>query len=490
MSVTEWFEAVMRPLADVIGSIVFFSISIFGSDVPLIVIWLIAGGVFFTGYLKFINVRGFAEAIRVVRGRYADPNDPGEISQFQALTTAVSGTVGISNIAGVAIAISIGGPGATFWLIVAGLLGMSTKFAECTLGVRYREVHADGSVSGGPMYYLSHGLSDRGWPRLGKALAIFYAISLVLGGLGGNLLQSNQSTAILLDVFGDGRDGGATWWVGIALAITVGLVIIGGIKSIARVTARVVPTMALLYIGTAILVLIINAERIPGALAAIWNGAFSAPGITGGAVGALIMGFRRAVFSNEAGLGTAAIAHSAARTPYPASEGYVALLEPFLDTVVICTMTALVIVTTVYEPGSSVVDGIELTSRAFATAAWWAPIPLSIAAFLFAYTTVVAWAYYGLKAFTFVVGESRLADMTFKLAVVTSVIIGSSIELRAIVDLADALVLLIAVPNLAGLYLLAPVVRIELNRFQRHVLRADRTHFDGPTIGDSNIHGR
>lgn len=470
MSFTELADAVMRPLADAIGGVVFFSVAVFGSDVPLIVLWLIAGGVFFTVYLKAINVRGFAEALRVVRGRYADPNDPGEITQFQALTTAVSGTVGISNIAGVAIAISIGGPGATFWLIVAGLLGMSTKFAECTLGVRYRIVHEDGTVSGGPMYYLKQGLAERGWPRVGHALAIFYAISLVLGGLGGNLLQSNQSTAILLDVFAGGRDGGATWWVGIALAITVGLVIIGGIKSIARVTARLVPTMAILYIGTALMVLMLNADRIPGAFVAIWQGAFSAPGIAGGAVGALIIGFRRAVFSNEAGLGTAAIAHAAARTPYPASEGYVALLEPFLDTVVICTMTALVIVTTVYEPGSVAVDGIELTARAFASAFSWAPIPLSIAAFLFAYTTIVAWAYYGLKAFTFVVGESRFTDLVFKLAVVASVVIGSSIELGAIVDLADALVLLIAVPNLAGLYLLAPVVRSELARFKREVL--------------------
>ncbi len=474
MSFTELADAVMRPLADAIGGVVFFSVGVFGSDVPLIVLWLIAGGVFFTVYLKAINVRGFTEALRVVRGRYADPNDPGEISQFQALTTAVSGTVGISNIAGVAIAISIGGPGATFWLIVAGLLGMSTKFAECTLGVRYRIVHEDGTVSGGPMYYLKQGLAERGWPRVGRSLAIFYAVSLVLGGLGGNLLQSNQSTAILLDVFAGGRDGGATWWVGIALAITVGLVIIGGIKSIARVTARLVPTMAILYIGTALIVLMINADRIPGAFVAIWQGAFSAPGITGGAVGALIIGFRRAVFSNEAGLGTAAIAHAAARTPYPASEGYVALLEPFLDTVVICTMTALVIVTTVYEPGSVAVDGIELTARAFASAFSWAPIPLSIAAFLFAYTTIVAWAYYGLKAFTFVVGENRFTDLVFKLAVVASVVIGSSIELRAIVDLADALVLLIAVPNLAGLYLLAPVVRSELARFKREVLERSR----------------
>ncbi len=470
LGLSDFVDAAMQPLANAIGGIVFFSTPMLGVEIPLIVVWLVMGGAFFTIYLRGINLRGFGEALRVVRGRYADPHDPGEISQFQALTTAVSGTVGISNIAGVAIAISIGGPGAAFWLIVAGLLGMATKFAECTLGVRYREVHDDGTVSGGPMYYLSRGLRDRGWPRLGRGLAVFYAIALVLGGLGGNLLQSNQSTAILLDVFGNSGSEGTSWLVGVALGVTVGLVIIGGIQSIAQVTSRLVPFMSVLYIGTALMVLVLNYVNVPNAVEAIWTGAFTNDGATGGAIGALVMGFRRAAFSNEAGLGTAAIAHSAARTPYPASEGHVALLEPFLDTVVICTMTSLVIVTTVYTPGGVTVDGIELTARAFASAFDWAPVPLSVAAFLFAYSTIVAWAYYGLKAFTFVVGESKLADLVFKLAVVASVVIGSSIELHAVVDLADALVLLIAVPNLAGLYLLAPVVREELTRFRAFVV--------------------
>ena len=331
---------------------------------PLIVVWLVAGGVFFTVYLRFINIRGFMHAIRVVSGRYKTPGDPGEVLQFQALTTAVSGTVGIGNIAGVAVAISIGGPGATFWLIVSGLLGMSTKFAECTLGVLYRRDNPDGSVSGGPMYYLERGLAERRWPRLGKALGTFYAASMVIGCLGiGSMFQSNQATAIVVDVTGSTLLSDNAWLVGATFAVLVGLVIVGGIKSIASTTVRLVPTMALLYVVSALVIIALNADRVPAAFVAIWNGAFAPEGVAGGIIGVIIIGFRRAVFSNEAGLGSAAIAHATARTPKPVSEGFVALLEPFIDTVVICTMTALVIITTVYDPAlaNGDVSGVELT---------------------------------------------------------------------------------------------------------------------------------
>ena len=461
-------DAAIQPIADVVSAFIFASVPLLGADVPLIVVWLVAGGVFFTVYLRFVNVRGFAHALRIVSGRYADPNDPGEISQFQALTTAVSGTVGIGNIAGVAVAISVGGPGATFWMIVAGLLGMSTKFAECTLGVRYRRDNPDGSVSGGPMYYLERGLADRGRPRLGRALGAFYAASIVVGCVGiGNMFQSNQATAIFLDVADVAFLSDNAWLMGVVLAALVGLVIVGGIKSIANTTSKLVPAMAGLYVVAALAVLGLNAARIPAACAAIWTGAFAPDGIAGGLLGVAIVGFRRAVFSNEAGLGSAAIAHSTARTPKPVSEGFVALLEPFIDTVVICTMTALVIVTTVYDPALAHgdVSGIELTTRAFASTVAWAPTPLAVIALLFAYSTMLAWAYYGLKAFTYLAGEGRLRDLGFKLFFCLCVILGSSIDLGALLQLSDALIFVMAIPNLLGLYFLAPVVKHELDRY-------------------------
>ena len=464
-----FIDAAMRPIADVVSAFIFFSVPVLGADVPLIVVWLVAGGVFFTVYLRFVNVRGFLHAIRVVSGRYKAPGDPGEVSQFQALTTAVSGTVGIGNIAGVAVAISIGGPGATFWLIVSGLLGMSTKFAECTLGVLYRRKNPDGSVSGGPMYYLERGLSERRWPRLGKTLGTFYAASMVIGCVGiGSMFQSNQATAIVVNVTGSTLLANNAWLMGTALAVLVALVIVGGIRSIANTTVRLVPTMALLYVVSALVIIGLNAERVPAAFVAIWNGAFAPEGVAGGIIGVIIIGFRRAVFSNEAGLGSAAIAHATARTPKPVSEGFVALLEPFIDTVVICTMTALVIITTVYDPAlaNGDVSGVELTTEAFASTLSWSPIPLAIATVLFAFSTMIAWAYYGLKAFTYLVGEGRMRDLGFKTFYCLTVIVGSSITLGALVDLADALVFVVAIPNLIGLYLMAPVVKRELEAYR------------------------
>ncbi len=461
-------DTAIQPIADFASALVFASVPLFGAEVPLIVGWLVAGGLFFTVYLGFINIRGFVQAVRILSGRYKTPGDPGEISQFQALTTAVSGTVGIGNIANVAVAISLGGPGATFWMIMAGLLGMSTKFAECTLGVRYRRDNPDGSVSGGPMYYLERGLAERRWPKVGKVLGIASAASIAIGCMGiGNMFQSNQATAIFLNMANMDFLTANAWLVGVALAGLVGVVIVGGIKSIANTTSKLVPSMAVLYVVAALIVIGLNADRVPAALLAIWNGAFSPEGVTGGALGVLIHGFRRAVFSNEAGLGSAAIAHSTAQTPKPVSEGFVALLEPFIDTVVICTMTALVIITTVYEPGlvGREVSGIELTTRAFASTISWSPVLIAVAALLFAYSTMIAWAYYGLKAFTYLVGEGRAKDLGFKLFYCLFVVVGSSINLGTLIELSDALIFMVAIPNLLGLYFLAPVVKRELNRY-------------------------
>ncbi len=467
----ELIDQAMRPLADAVAGFIFFAVPVGNTALPLIVAWLIGGGLFFTIYLRFVNVRGFRHALHLVTGRYDSREDPGEISHFQALTAAVSGTVGIGNIAGVAVAISLGGPGATLWLIVAGLLGMSTKFAECTLGLKFRVTHEDGSVSGGPMYYLAEGLRQRNLPRIGRGLGVCYSAAMVIGCLGiGNMFQSNQAAAILINVTGADSSpfDGQAWLIGLGLAVAVALVIIGGIRSIARTTARLVPAMALLYVLTAGLILVLNAQALPAAVVSIWTGAFSPEGVTGGMLGALIIGFRRAVFSNEAGLGSAAIAHATARTRIPVREGYVALLEPFIDTVVICTMTALVIITTVYDPAlaGAGVSGIELTTRAFESMLPWTPVPLSIAAILFAFSTMITWSYYGLKAFTYLVGHRRAADVGFKLSFLAFVVVGASVQLGALVDLSDALVFVVAIPNLLGLYLLAPLIRKELTDYE------------------------
>ena len=430
-----------------------------------------AGGLFFTGYLGLINLRGFGHAWSLLFGQRGS-SGAGEISQWQALTTAVSGTVGIGNIGGVAIAITVGGPGAAFWLMVAGFLGMATKCAECTLGQRYRVVRDDGTVAGGPMYYLSRGLAERGLPGIGVWLGRFYAASMVVGCLGiGNMFQSNQAAAIVNEVSG-GALTGYGWATGLLLATLVGIVIIGGIRSIARTAERLVPAMAGLYLLLGSLVLLANVDRIPGAIATILGAALTPESGLGGLLGAMIIGFRRAVFSNEAGLGSASIAHSAARVSYPAAEGHVGLLEPFIDTVVICSLTALIIVTTVYDPAlaSGGIDGIELTTRAFASTFSWTPLPLAIVALLFAFSTMLAWSYYGLQSFQFLLGaraeQSPLYGLLFKLVFLAFVVLGASINLSAVIDLSDALVFVVAIPNLIGLYLLAPKVREELARYR------------------------
>jgi AGCS family alanine or glycine:cation symporter len=464
------------PVAAQLSKVVFFSVPIFGAELPLIVLWLIVAGLFFTFYFRFLSFRGFSHALKITRGDFDDPTHPGEVSHFQGLATAVSGTVGIGNIGGVAIAISMGGPGATFWLIVAGLLGMSTKFVECTLGIFYRKYHSDGSVSGGPMYYLERGLAELGKARLGRALGIFYALGIVIGCLGiGNMFQSNQAYLQVVTISGGDSSWLADkgWLFGLVLASVVGLVIIGGIKSIARVTSKVVPFMVVLYCGGALVMLTMNYEAIPFAVNAIVSGAFSPDGVSGGLIGVMIIGFQRAAFSNEAGIGSAAIAHSAVKTKNALTEGYVAMLEPFIDTVVICSFTALVVVTTLYYDPMIYqgLDGVAMTSAAFERNVSWSPYLIAIAALLFAFSTMIAWAYYGLKGWTYLLGEAKLTEMAFKLIFCIFVVIGCSVELSAILDFSDAMVFLICVPNIIGLYLLAPIIKRELATYQATIDR-------------------
>ncbi len=466
-------NAAIEPLARWLSAFIFYSVPILGAELPLVVLWLIAGAIFFTLYFGFINLRGFRHAVDLVRGRYSDPTAIGEVSHFQALATAVSGTVGIGNIGGVAVAISLGGPGAAFWLIVAGLLGMSSKFVECTLGVIFRRENPDGSVSGGPMYYLERGLAQRGLPTLGKIMGSFYALGIVVGCLGiGNMFQSNQAFVQFVNVTGGPErswfaDKG--WLVGVVMACAVGSVIIGGIRSIARVTEKLVPFMALLYLAAAGVVLVMNYEALPFAASAIIQGAFNPSSVSGGALGVMIIGFQRAAFSNEAGLGSATIAHAAVRTPEPVTEGIVALLEPFIDTIVICTATALVIITTLYhEPDFFVgLGGVEMTSAAFERTISWSPYLIALAAILFALSTMIAWSYYGLKGWTYLVGEGARAEASFKLVFCAFVALGCTIQLSAILDFSDALIFVICVPNILGLYILAPTVRRELATYRR-----------------------
>lgn len=467
-------NSIVEPFAIILSNFIFFEASILGATVPLIVLWLIGAAIFFTIYLNFLNLRGFKHAFQLLRGDYSHPKTEGELTHFQALSTAVSGTVGIGNIAGVAIVISIGGPGATFWLIVAGLLGMSTKFAECVAGVMYRKVNTDGSISGGPMYYLEEGLRQRNMRWLGKPMGLFYAISIVIGCLGiGNMFQSNQAFQQFIFITGGDTsfflDKG--WLFGAILAAVVGLVIIGGIKGIARVTAKLVPFMTLTYVIGAVIVIMMNTDKIFWALSSIVTEAFNPNSISGGMIGVMILGFQRAAFSNEAGIGSAAIAHSTVKTKEPVTEGYVGLMEPFIDTVVICTLTALVILTTVYEPAmaNAGIQGIALTSKAFSSTLGWSVIPLSFIAILFAFSTILSWSYYGLKGWTYIVGESRFLENIFKVFFCTFVALGCMINLDSVLDFSDALVFLIALPNIFGLYILAPVIKGELRSYQKRL---------------------
>ena len=472
-------ETVNRIFADSTGWFVNLIFSNFpGTTFPWIVAWLVIGASVFTLYFGFIQFRAVGHALALVRGDYSDPNDAGEVSHFQALATALSGTVGLGNIAGVAVAVSIGGPGATFWMILAGLMGMASKFTECTLGVKYRNEYPDGRVSGGPMYYLSKGFGERGIPG-GKILAVLYSIFCILGALGGgNMFQANQAHQQISGILG----AYPGWITGVVFAAIVFAVIVGGLKSIARVTEKVVPFMGILYVGAALVIIAMNADKIGWAFGQIFAGAFTGLGVAGGMVGALIQGFKRAAFSNEAGVGSAAIAHSAVRTKEPVTEGLVSLLEPFIDTVVICTMTALVIIITgqlvagpdgnylLNEAGTAIRtvggnSGVSLTSAAFGSAIGWFPYILALAVVLFAFSTMISWSYYGLKAWTYLFGEGETKELIFKVIFCIFVVIGAAANLGPVIDFSDAAIFAMAVVNIIGLYLLMPIVRRELDSY-------------------------
>tara|TARA_B100000925_G_scaffold291925_1_gene282549 strand:- start:3682 stop:5271 length:1590 start_codon:yes stop_codon:yes gene_type:complete len=490
------------PIADWWGAVVLHNFP--GTSIPTIILLLVGGALFFTIYFGFINVRRFPLAINVVRGKFdhvdhhevdkkaavnvvdgdavdtiKDESQDGEVSHFQALATAVSGTVGNGNIAGVALAIAIGGPGATFWMILCGLIGMSTKFVECTLGVKYRDVGEDGTVYGGPMYYLTKGLKERGFARMGRFLAVTFALLCIGASFGGgNAAQSNQAAMQLISSFGM-EGGSARTIIGVIMMIFVGIIIIGGIKRIASVTEKIVPFMALLYVGACLYIILTNFSFVDNAFAMIFTQAFNPQAGLGGLLGVLITGFRRAAFSNEAGAGSASIAHSAVKTKYAASEGLVALLEPFIDTVVICTMTALVIIIfngdqTIFnyggENGIVMIDGVRvegaaITAAAFANYISFSGPFLTIAVVLFAISTMISWSYYGLQSWMFVFGKSKISDYTYKILFLLFIVIGAAGDMSAVWTFSDAMILALVFPNMIGLFFLFPKVKEELQRY-------------------------
>ncbi len=503
-------------------------------QIPWVLIVLIGGALFFTIYFKFINFTGFLTAIQVVRGKYEDiekhgvdnlygenaqqkivdeennekaygdqtpggdlietirdESVDGEVSHFQALTAALSATVGLGNIAGVAVALSIGGPGATFWMIVAGLLGMASKFAECTLGVKYRDVGEDGTVYGGPMYYLTKGLKEKGAGGFGKVLAVLFAIFVIGGSFGGgNMFQANQAAAQFTKLF-ELTGPNAGLYFGIVMAVLVAVVIIGGIKRIASVTEKVVPFMAGIYVLAALIILFANFSLIDDAFALIYEGAFSGLGIAGGLIGVMIQGIRRGAFSNEAGVGSAAIAHSAVRTKYPASEGIVALLEPFVDTVVICTMTALVIIITNFDGqfmqyGVEIKEGVELTAIAFDSVIPHFSVVLTIAVILFAFSTMISWSYYGMQGWKFLFGKGKITDLVYKVLFLMFVVVGASISLGAVIDFSDAMIFAMVVPNIIGVIMLSPVIKKELSKYMNAINKKEEAIEDGAV--DINEH--
>jgi len=443
------------------------------ADIPFIVLWVVLAGIFFTLWMKFINVRAFGHSWYLIRGKYNKPGERGEVSHFQALTTALSATVGLGNISGVAIAIAVGGPGATFWMILAGFFGMSLKFTECTLGVKYRKIDARGNVSGGPMYYLVEGLKRKNLGGLGRVLAAVFALLVVASSMGGNMFQANQAFAQFLVIIPALERHGAVF--GVFFAILVGLVIVGGIRSIGRVTGKIVPFMAGLYLGTALIIIIMNIGEIGSVFKLIVTSAFDAPAIKGGFIGVLITGFRRGAFSNEAGLGSSAIAHAPAKTDEPVNEGIVALMEPFIDTIIICTMTSLVLIFTGFHQNPEGLEGTQLTSAAFGSVFPWFPYLLVLAILLFAFSTMISWSYYGIKGFDFLLGKrfekfpgrKAVIIRIFTILLLLCVVIGASSTLTSVITFIDMVMITLAIPNVIGLIILGPEIKRDLKSYMK-----------------------
>lgn len=464
-------NSVFEAINSVLSAVLFFDLS-FGAiegGLPFLVVWLVSGGVYLTLKMKFVSVRMMPHAIQIVRGKFHTADDKGEVTPFQSLATALSATVGLGNIAGVALAVSIGGPGATFWMILAGFLGMTLKFTEVSLSIQHRVFLKDGTVMGGGMEYLSRGLAAKGMPGFGKWLSMIFAFFMVCGALGGgNAFQASQALGAISEQVPFFK--GTPIAFGLLLAGIVGAVIIGGIKRIAHTAEKIVPTMVVLYVTASLWILIANAEQIPMAIGKIISGAFAPVAVTGGIVGVIIQGFQRAVFSSEAGIGSAPVAHAAARVKYPVRQGMVALYEPFVDTIVVCTMTALVIVITGVYDGTGefaslieAKDGAALTSAAYGKVLSWFPTILTVSISLFAFSTMISWSYYGERAWVYMFGAKY--SIVFKLIFLAFTVVASVSSTALIVDFSFLLLLAMALPNILGLFILAGDVRKGLDEY-------------------------
>ena len=480
VSIDQMINDTISPVATWASDKVFYAINIRGQDVPLIILWLMAIGLFTTFYYGFANIRFFKLTLGLLAGKHQSEEGRGQISNWQALSTSLSSTVGLGNIAGVAIAISLGGPGATVWMILMGLFGMSTKFVECALGIKYRQINKDGVASGGPMYYLSKGFADRGFGPLGKGLAIFFAICAIGGSLGGgNMFQANQSYAIAVEATGGQASflSGQGWLFGIILAVRVGMAIIGGIRSIARVAEKIFPTMAGIYLLAALTIILFNINQLPDAVMVIIEGAFNPTAAAGGLLGVMVAGVQRAVFSNESGIGSAAITYAAVKSDSHIGQGLISMLNPFIDTVIICTLTALVIsITGVYSGdmeaiAQSDIKGILLTARAFATLGDWTIYWLAISVFLFAYSTLIAWYYIGEKGLTYLVGRGKNDShvIAFKVFYCSFTVIGAAANLSAVIAFTDAMIFAMAIPNVIALYVMAPEIKKDLQQYLKGI---------------------
>ncbi len=462
ISLAERIDSTLSPFSDFISSIIFYSVDVFGVSLPLVVVWLMAAAVILTIGLKFVNLRGFRHGWHLVFNPREHIDSPGEISHFQALSAALSGTVGLGNIASVPVAVTLGGPGAIFWMVLAGFFGMSAKFAECALAVKYRKVLPDGRTLGGPMFYIEEVFSRIGLKTLGKAAAVFFAIMAM--GASVSVFQVNQAHAQFANVTGMN----VPMIFGVIMAAGVAYIILGGIKRIGGSARIIVPAMGALYVGAALIILLMNVPAIPAAISTIFQSAFGLDAAGGGLVGALINGMRRATYSSEAGVGSAAIAHSAVRTKEPLTEGYVALLEPFIDTVVVCTLTGLVVVVTgAYLPymGSSEF-GIEITSAAFESAFTWFPYILLLASVMFAFSTLVSWSFYGAQAAAYLFGATRRVDVIFKLTLCFLLSTGAAISLSSIIDFIDSMLFGMCIPNIIALYLLLPELKRDMKAYE------------------------
>ena len=473
-NVDAFIDQKVAPITNYIASLVFYPIKICGYDVPIIIFWILFAGIFFTFYFRGVSIIGLKHSIDVLRQPAEGGEGSGEVSSYHALATALSGTIGIGCIAGVAISISIGGPGASFWIFTGALLGMAIKFIEATLSVKYRRFNLDGSVSGGPMHYIAHGLTRKKMRKLGQFLSVVFAILCIGGGItGGNMIQINQSAHQLIFITGAEHSflNGYTWVFGLVVAILIGLVIVGGIKSIAKVTAILVPTMCIMYIVSGLIVIFANIMNIPSAIVLILKEAFHPTAVAGGVFGTIIIGLRRSVQSNEAGTGAAAIVYATAKTKEPISQGFVALIETFL-TGLLCLFTSFAIIFSgTCNTATAEISGIELASNAFKSVIPFFPYILSLIAIMFAISTLISWAYYGQKAWTFLLGEGKKRVLTFNIIYCIFIVIGSAMNVRSVIDITDAMMMAMTIPNIIVLFILAPEIKRDLKEYcKRHNL--------------------